>query len=301
MQFCLEVWGTSYEDIRKTCIEAENLGYYGFYYGESLAEIDMDCWTTIANIATITSKIKLGPVITYPFPQYRSIALLAKNALTFQEISKGRLEFRTGAGATLQYASQWWDPFGIPYPKINERVNILEEGLQILQKFWSGKPVFFDGKYFKINGGTMKKTNKTIPITVAAKGDKMMAIAAKYANVWEVSYISPEKFSLLNEKFREICDNAERKDSSNIIRSIELDVIIAKSESELDYKKKLFMMDRGPGVYNQILQNGLVGTPEKVSERIKEYLDAGVEQFFLAFQDPFSVPDLELFSDSIRS
>jgi alkanesulfonate monooxygenase SsuD/methylene tetrahydromethanopterin reductase-like flavin-dependent oxidoreductase (luciferase family) len=299
MRFCLEVWGTSYEDIRKTCLEAEKLGYYGFYYGESLAEIDMDCWTVISSLATITNKIKLGPVITYLFPQYRNIALLAKKALTFQEISEGRLEFRTGAGATLQYASQWWYPFGVSYPKISQRLNILEEGLQILEKFWSGKPVFFDGKYFKINGGTMKRTNNVIPITIAAKGDKMMAIAAKYANIWEASYISPEKFNDLNKKFREICYKEKINDSNNIMRSIELDVIIAKSESELDYKKRLFMMDRGPGVYNQILQNGLVGTKNRVRQKIDEYADLGVEQFFLAFHDPYNISDLELFIDSI--
>lgn len=299
MQFCLEVWGTSYEDIRKTCLEAENLGYYGFYYGESLAEIDMDCWTVISSLAAITNKIKLGPVITYLFPQYRNIALLAKNAQTFQEISEGRLEFRTGAGATLQYAIQWWYPFGISYPKINQRLDILEEGLQILEKFWSGKPVFFDGKYFKINGGTMKRTNKAIPVTIAAKGDKMMAIAAKYANFWEASYISPEKFNDLNEKFKEICYNEKINNSNNIMRSIELDIIIAKSESELDYKKKLFMMDRGPGVYNQILQNGLVGSKDRVRQKIDEYVDSGVEQFFLAFHDPYTISDLELFIDSI--
>lgn len=300
MRFCLEVWGTSFEDIRKTCLEAEKLGYYGFYYGESLAEIDMDCWTVISSLAAITNKIKLGPVITYLFPQYRNIALVAKNALTFQEISEGRLEFRTGAGATLQYASQWWNPFGVSYPKISQRLSILEEGLQILEKFWSGKPVFFDGKYFKINGGTMKRTNNVIPITIAAKGDKMMAIAAKYANIWEASYISPEKFTDLNEKFKEISYKEKINDSNKIMRSIELDVIIAKSESELDYKKKLFMMDRGPGVYNQILQNGLVGTKDRVRQKIDEYADSGVEQFFLAFHDPYNISDLELFIDSIR-
>lgn len=300
MRFCLEVWGTSYEDIRKTCLEAEKLGYYGFYYGESLAEIDMDCWTVISSLAAITNKIKLGPVITYLFPQYRNIALLAKNTLTFQEISEGRLEFRTGAGATLQYASQWWYPFGVSYPKISQRLDILGEGLQILEKFWSGKPVFFDGKYFKINGGTMKGTNNVIPITIAAKGDKMMAIAANYANIWEASYISPEKFNNLNEKFKEICSKEKINDSNNIMRSIELDVIIAKSEYELDDKKKLFMMDRGPGVYNQILQNGLVGTKDRVRQKIDEYADSGVEQLFLAFHDPYNISDLELFIDSIR-
>src|SRR5262245_35381308 len=157
MKLCLEVWGTDYEDIKKACEEAEKLGYYGFYYGESLAKIDLDCWTTVSGLAASTNRIKLGPVITYLIPQYRNIALLAKQALTFQELSNGRLEFRTGAGAPLQYATQWWYPFGILYPRSNDRLEMLDEGLQILQKFWSGNPVFFEGRHFKINGGTMKK------------------------------------------------------------------------------------------------------------------------------------------------
>ncbi|MGB6674063.1 MAG: hypothetical protein WBE34_16655 [Candidatus Nitrosopolaris sp.] len=49
MQFCLEIWGTDYEKIKETCILAEKLGYYGFYNGESLAEIDLDCWSIISN------------------------------------------------------------------------------------------------------------------------------------------------------------------------------------------------------------------------------------------------------------
>jgi alkanesulfonate monooxygenase SsuD/methylene tetrahydromethanopterin reductase-like flavin-dependent oxidoreductase (luciferase family) len=299
MQFCLEVWGTSYGDIRDTCILAEDLGYYGFYYGESLAEIDMDCWTIISNLSAITNKIRLGPVITYLFPKYRNIALLAKQAVTFQDMSGGRLAFRTGAGATLQYASQWWYPFGIDYPTIKERLDILDEGLQVLQKFWNSPSVFFAGDYFKVNGGTLTKTNTPIPITVAAKSEKMMAIAAKYADVWEASYISPDKFKLLFEKFMEISDIVVRR-SNKITSSIELDVIIAESDSELAYKEKLFMMDRGPSVYNQILRNGLVGTPDRVRERIKEYVDAGVEQFFLAFHDPFNHHDLELFMDTVK-
>jgi alkanesulfonate monooxygenase SsuD/methylene tetrahydromethanopterin reductase-like flavin-dependent oxidoreductase (luciferase family) len=130
--FCLEVWGTDYNKIKNACILAEKLGYDGFYYGESLADIDLDCWTIISNLSAITNKIKLGPVITYLFPQYRNISLLAKQAMTLHEISNGRLEFRTGAGATLEWASQWWHPYGIDYPYNAERVSILEEGVQIL-------------------------------------------------------------------------------------------------------------------------------------------------------------------------
>jgi len=64
----------------------------------------------------------------------------------------------------------------------------------------------------------------------------MMGIAAKYADVWEASYISPEKFKLLFEKFVKISDKSVGR-SNKITSSIELDVIIAESDSELAYKE----------------------------------------------------------------
>jgi alkanesulfonate monooxygenase SsuD/methylene tetrahydromethanopterin reductase-like flavin-dependent oxidoreductase (luciferase family) len=73
--FCLEVWGTDYNKIKNTCILAEKLGYDGFYYGESLADIDLDCWTIISNLSAITNKIKLGLVITYLFPRNPLVVL----------------------------------------------------------------------------------------------------------------------------------------------------------------------------------------------------------------------------------
>jgi alkanesulfonate monooxygenase SsuD/methylene tetrahydromethanopterin reductase-like flavin-dependent oxidoreductase (luciferase family) len=296
MRLCLEVWGTDYNKIKETCVLAEKLGYYGFHYGESLADIDLDCWTVLSSLSSVTSQIKLGPVITYLFPQYRNIALLAKQAVTFQEISKGRLEFRTGAGATLQYATQWWHPYGIEYPQEKERVSILEEGMQVLQMLWQKSTVHFNGKFFKLNGATLKKPGKYIPITIAAKRKKMIDIAARSADIWEASYLSPEQFRELNLDF----DNIAKEFNRNILKSIELDVIVAETYTDLKYKEKLFAMERGPSVYNQILRNGLVGKPEKIAQRVKEYVDAGVGQFFLAFSDPFDFKALELFIDAVK-
>jgi alkanesulfonate monooxygenase SsuD/methylene tetrahydromethanopterin reductase-like flavin-dependent oxidoreductase (luciferase family) len=78
------------------------------------------------------------------------------------------LEFRTGAGATLQWASQWWHPFGIDYPSTAERVSILEEGIHILDILWNKQQttaaVSFEGKYFKLKGAaTLQKNQKRIP------------------------------------------------------------------------------------------------------------------------------------------
>ena len=312
--FGLEVWGTDYNKIKDTCILAEKLGYDGFFYGESLADIDLDCWTILSNLSAVTDKIKLGPVITYLFPQYRSIVLLAKQAVTLQEISNGRLEFRTGAGATLQWSLQWWHPYGIEYPSNAERVRILEEGILLLQGLWKSSSsdsgsnnnelsVHFTGNYFKLKGASLKRPSKTIPITIAAMKRRTMQIAARYAGVWESSYITPEQFVSLNKKFEDIIESQQSSNNINtdkkiIKKSIELDVIIADTDSDLEYKKRIFAMERGPGVAHQMLKHGLVGTADKIGERLREYIDVGIDQFFLAFQDPFDSRALESFSDA---
>jgi alkanesulfonate monooxygenase SsuD/methylene tetrahydromethanopterin reductase-like flavin-dependent oxidoreductase (luciferase family) len=302
--FCLEIWGTEYNKIKEICFLAEKLGYYGFYYGESLADIDLDCWTVISNLSAVTQEIKLGPVITYMFSQYRNISLLAKQALTMQEISNGRLEFRTGAGATLQWASQWWHPYGIDYPNNGERVSLLEEGIQLLLMLWNKHTTTFEGRYFKVRDATLlRKQTQTqsvdIPLTVAAKQDKTMTTAARYADIWECSYLTPEQFITLNEKFESICKKINRNGDRRVAKSIELDVIISESESDLEYKKRIFAMERGPAVANQMLKHGLVGTPEKIRERLEQYIDAGVDQFLLAFQDPLDTKALELFMNTV--
>ena len=303
MKFCLEIWGINYEKIRDTCIFAEKNDYDGFFYGESLANIDLDCWTILSSLINITNKIKLGPVITYLFPEYRSIALLAKQSITFQTLSNGRLQFRTGAGATLHYSVQWWYPYGIEYLKAINRVELLNEGLYVLDMLWNKElsSVRFKGTYFELNDANIKIPQiltKKIPITVAAKKKKTMTIAAKYADIWESSYLSPKEFLKLNNEFIHITDkSSDRK----IERSIELDVVIAQSITDLEYKQKLFAMERGPNVLHQIQKHGLIGNTTTVAEKIKEYLEAGVTQFLLAFQDPFDTSSIELFNDVIKA
>ena len=303
MKFCLEVWGTNYEKIKEMCVFAEKLGYDGFFYGESLTDIDLDCWTVLSSLINITSKIKIGPVITYLFPEYRNITLLAKQAMTFQNLTNGRLEFRTGAGATLQYSIQWWHPFGIEYLKAFERVELLDEGLQVLTMLWNSKmsSVKFGGKYFKLNGASIKIPNiviEKIPITVAAKKKKTMAIAAKYADIWECSYISPIEFLKLNNEFTHLIG----KDTNpKIEKSIELDVVIAESDTDLKYKEKIFAMERAPYILHQIKKYGLIGKPRDIGERINEYLKVGITQFLLSFQDPFDKNSLGLFNDVMNA
>jgi alkanesulfonate monooxygenase SsuD/methylene tetrahydromethanopterin reductase-like flavin-dependent oxidoreductase (luciferase family) len=128
--------------------------------------------------------------------------------------------------------------------------------------------VSFEGKYFKVKGATLQKTTinqKRIPLTIAAKQNKTMQIAAKYADIWESSYITPEQFAYLNKKFDEISKQFNNNDGDNrskkISKSIELDVIIADSDSDLEYKKRIFAMERGPSVAHQLYWSDSIKIP----------------------------------------
>ncbi len=333
IKYCLEIWGTDYDKIKQTCLLVEKLGYYGFFYGESLTNLDLDCWTVLSTLVPITKTIRLGPVITYILPNYRSIPLLAKQSISFQDISAGRLELRTGSGATLQYASSWWHPYGIDYPIASKRISIFEECIQLLLKYFGKsnvlkneenssrfardlftilenntdwEAVYHNGKFHKEVGSIMIKPKINIPITIAAKSKRMMKIAARYADIWECSYLSPTEFSLKNSQFSEILKFKNEsslglhKSSNHIKRSMELDVIIADSDQELEYKKKNLALERGPGASNHITSKGLVGTPIDVKTKVNEYINRGIDQFFLAFQDPFDEKSIELFINTVN-
>jgi len=120
-----------------------------------------------------------------------------------------------------------------------------------------------------------------ITITVAAKQRKMMEMAAKHADIWESSYLSPEEFASINSEFEKISNTTTK----TIVKSIELDVIIANSDSELEYKKGLF---------------ALVGKPEDIAQKVRKYIDAGIDQFFLAFQDLFEYKAIQLFVNIMK-
>jgi alkanesulfonate monooxygenase SsuD/methylene tetrahydromethanopterin reductase-like flavin-dependent oxidoreductase (luciferase family) len=187
--------------------------------------------------------------------------------------------------------------------KAFERVEILDEGLQVLTMLWNSKmsSVKFEGKYFKLNGANIKIPNliiEKIPITVAAKKKKTMAIAAKYADIWECSYISPIEFLKLNNEFTHLFG---KDTNSKIEKSIELDVVIAELDTYLKYKEKIFAMERAPHILHQIKKYGLIGKPRDIGGRSNEYLKVGVTQFLLSVQDPFDKNSVGLFNDVMNA
>ncbi|GAB18793.1 putative oxidoreductase [Gordonia effusa NBRC 100432] len=117
---------------------------------------------------------------------WRHPALLAKEATTIDVLSKGRLELGIGAG----WMKEEFDKAGIEFESPGARIRRLEEALIILDGLLRGEEVNFDGEFYKINGlvgSPRPRQGPRPPLAVGGGGPKMLALAAKYADVISVA------------------------------------------------------------------------------------------------------------------
>jgi alkanesulfonate monooxygenase SsuD/methylene tetrahydromethanopterin reductase-like flavin-dependent oxidoreductase (luciferase family) len=104
-------------------------------------------------------------------------------AVTVDHISNGRLDLGIGAG--------WFErkhaEFGIEFPPVGERVSRYAEALALLDEFLTHDLTTFEGKYYQLREAPNRPTpaqSPRMPIMVGAHGPRTMAIAARYANIW---------------------------------------------------------------------------------------------------------------------
>ena len=106
-----------------------------------------DPWPLLAYVAARTERIRLGTHVTAaPFHHPTE---LASAVATVDVLSKGRARLGIGAG----YNRADFEPFGFPRPPLRERLDRLEEMMQVLVKLWSEEKAEFEGSYFQLRGG----------------------------------------------------------------------------------------------------------------------------------------------------
>jgi alkanesulfonate monooxygenase SsuD/methylene tetrahydromethanopterin reductase-like flavin-dependent oxidoreductase (luciferase family) len=134
----------------------------------------LEGWTTISMLAGITTKIKLGTLVTGVIYRYPSV--LAKIAATLDVLSKGRLFLGIGASYFEGEASAYGITSSGSFPSNKERLIRLEEAIQIIRKMWTEEPsASFNGKYCQIHNAycNPKPIQKpSPPILVAGGGER---------------------------------------------------------------------------------------------------------------------------------
>ena len=206
---------------------AEAAGFHSIWVWDHFIQLRrwedplLEGWMTLAFLAAATERIKLGTLvtgITYRFP-----AILVKQATTLDVLCGGRSYFGVGAA----WNEREHKAFGVRYPPLGERFEILEDALQVAHRVWSGERGAFDGKHVHLSeqmDSPPPVQRPHPPILIGGGGEKKtLRFVAKYGDATHQTTSDPEVMRHKMEVLRRHCDDLGR-DYDEIERYCGLDL-----------------------------------------------------------------------------
>jgi len=242
----------------------------------------------MALMAAETERVTLGCHVFCM--NYRNPGLLAKSLLTIDHASNGRLEVGLGAGWHVQEH----EAYGFTFPSVKERLDRLEEGVQVMRSLFTEERSNYEGKYYSLNDATLypRPVQERIPIVVGGRGEKRtLKMAAQYADGWNVPYINLEEYERLNGVLDEWCERVDR-DPSEMERSVNLHMLMGVDEADASrIQSERSGTLRGGGA--------LSGSPQQAIETLKRYQEAGAARISIAIRPPVEWDALQAFVEEV--
>lgn len=181
----------------------------------------LEAWTTLGALAARTSRIRVGTLVTNA--AMRNPAWLAKQALTVDHISGGRLDLGIGAG----YYPEEHAYMGVDFLDGRGRPRRLAEAAAILDRGLRGEHVTFQGEHFQLADAPMHPApvqRPRPPLYVAGKAGASLRAAAMHSDCWVLVGDhgadlegSLQAFKDASARLDEIC-SAEGRDPASLAR-----------------------------------------------------------------------------------
>jgi alkanesulfonate monooxygenase SsuD/methylene tetrahydromethanopterin reductase-like flavin-dependent oxidoreductase (luciferase family) len=221
----------------------------------------LEAWTTLAALAVETKRIRLGTLVTNVAT--RNPGMLAKQVLTVDQISRGRIDFGVGAG----YYPKEHEYIGVDFLDGPGRTGRLREAVEILDQALRGERVTFSGEHFRLADAPihpLPTQRPRPPLYVAAQAPRSLRIAAQHAEgvvtLGELGATIDESLA----KFRE--------------RMARLDAICAE-------------LDRDPATLQRCYFSGwgeepIFESPEATADIIGRFIEAGATEFSFTLYNP---------------
>ena len=171
----------------------------------------LESWTALTGLAAATTSVRLATCVTQI--AFRNPAVFARQALTLDHVSGGRLEIGLGTGLVgdPSYAMT-----GIPDWDAKERVARLGEYAEIVDRLLRDEVTSFDGAFYQVAGAIMNPRpvqSPRPPITIAALGPVMMRHAARTADIWSSLSFLESFDGQLDETRRRVIQMADACDA----------------------------------------------------------------------------------------
>ncbi len=279
----------------------EVAGLDSVWVGDSLtAKPRLEPLAMLAAIAANTQRVRLGTAVL--LAPLRQPVLLAQTLATLDLLSKGRMIIGAGVGGAFNDdQKREWLSAGLNY---KQRAGRLEEIVQIVKGLSTGEPVSFAGKHFNLEAARILPRHTQpggVPILLAshwrAQQDAQINRAARLGDGLISISDSPEEYSQLIQKVRGIHSELGR-DPANFEATFYMTVNLNSDEGQAE-KEATEWLTRYYGAEIWGTRWGPFGGPERLKERMSEYVEAGAQTLIVRFAGFDPQRQLEVFLEQV--
>ena len=279
---------------------AEEAGFEGFFRSDHFLTMDdrrgglpgpTDSWVTLGAIATHTSRIRLGTLVSAATLRHPS--LLAIQVAQVDQMSGGRVELGLGTG--------WFEAehtaYGFPFPA--RRFGPFQEQLDIITGLWStplGERFTHRGEHYTLVDAPAlpKPTQARIPIIVGGSGaTKTPRIAARYADEFNAFLASEEVMRQRIDRVRAAAA-AIGRDPDQLRLSIAAPTVIGRTEAELARRA-----DAAGSTIERLRASGIAGSPQEAVDTIARLESLGITRCYLQLLDPSDLEHVDLIGQEV--
>ncbi|MEE9281243.1 MAG: TIGR03560 family F420-dependent LLM class oxidoreductase [Myxococcota bacterium] len=287
----------SMEELQRIWRTADDAGFHWIsvwdhFYANPLQSRENPCFEGVASmaaLAALTKNVQVGCLVFCS--SFRPPGVLAKAATTIDHLSGGRANIGLGAG----WFEEEWREFGYGFPPLRERMDHLEESIQVLRSLLHEDSTTFKGEYLQYDGAVCspRPVNPRLPIWIGGRGERRTpTLAARFADGFNVPYAPPELFADRVARLDRFCEEFGR-DPAEIERSVNVGFYMSASVSQASEQERSGFMARMGGA------GMLVGTPAQAIDRIGEYERAGAQGLNIAFRPPVDWEAFQAFIEEV--
>jgi alkanesulfonate monooxygenase SsuD/methylene tetrahydromethanopterin reductase-like flavin-dependent oxidoreductase (luciferase family) len=279
----------------------EVAGLDSVWVGDSLtAKPRLEPLAMLAAIAANTQRVRLGTAVL--LAPLRQPVLLAQTLATLDLLSKGRMIIGAGVGGAFNDdQKREWLSAGLNY---KQRAGRLEEIVQIVKALSTGEPVSFAGKHFNLEAARILPRHTQpggVPILLAshwrAQQDAQINRAARLGDGLISISDSPEEYSQLVQKVRGIHSELGR-DPANFEATFYMTVNLNSDEGQAEKEATEWLtLYYGAEIWGT--RWGPFGGPERLKERMSEYVEAGAQTLIVRFAGFDPQRQLEVFLEQV--
>jgi F420-dependent oxidoreductase-like protein len=306
MRVCLFIEphrGATYDDQLRLARHAEDAGFEGLLRADHYQSMGADpglpgptdAWITLAGLARETSRIRLGSLMNSA--TFRLPGPLAVMVAQVDAMSGGRVELGMGAG--------WFErehtSYGIPFPPLGERFDRLAEQLAVISGLWAtpdGERFSYDGKHYHLlDAPALPKPVQRPgpPIIVGGKGPRRTPeLAARFADEFNMPFKTVRETATAFERVKAASERYGRSTAKPLTLSAGVVVALGRTDAEAERRAApLHVPSALPP------EDPVVGTPDKLVERLGELAAVGATRVHLRVIDMSDLDHIDLIAAEV--